>query len=247
VQQEIIDAYNEYDLIVVSQKLMHFCSVELGSFYLDIIKDRQYTAKSDGNARRSCQTALYHIVEALVRWMAPIMSFTAQEIWQELPAKGAQEREEFVFTGQWYDGFADYSESVEFSNEYWQQVLAVKTEVNRVLEVARKDKIIGSSLEAKLTLHVSTDYFDALSKLQNELRFVLITSHADVVLADSKPDSAGETELDGVWIDIEKAPGTKCARCWHIREDVGTNEEHPELCSRCIDNVDGDGEGRSYA
>lgn len=243
LQNEIIDAYNEYDLIVVSQKLMHFCSVELGSFYLDIIKDRQYTAKADGIARRSCQTALYHILEALVRWMAPIMSFTAQEIWQELPG----DREEFVFTGEWYQGFAEYSESEAFNNEYWQQVLAVKTEVNRVLELARKDKVIGSSLEAKLTLHVSKDYFEGLNKLQNELRFVLITSHTDVVLADSQPESADDTELEGVWVNIEKAPGTKCVRCWHHREDVGSNSDHPELCSRCVDNVDGDGEVRHYA
>lgn len=243
VQKEIIDAYNEYDLIVVSQKLMHFCSVELGSFYLDIIKDRQYTAKADCVARRSCQTALYHIAEALVRWMAPIMSFTAQEIWQDLPGQ----REEFVFTGVWYQGFEQYSESEEFNDAYWQKVLKVKTEVNRMLELARKDKVIGSSLEAKLTLHVSDEYFGTLEKLQNEMRFVLITSHADIVLTESQPETCGATELEGVWVNIEKAPGTKCVRCWHHREDVGSNTEHEELCSRCVDNVEGDGEVRLYA
>lgn len=243
VQQEIIDAYNEYDLIVVSQKLMNFCSVELGSFYLDIIKDRQYTAKTEGMARRSCQTALYHIAEALVRWMAPITSFTAQEIWSALPG----EREEFVFTGVWYDGFAQYHESSDFDNRYWQQVLAIKTEVNRVLEQARKEKTIGSSLEAKLTLHVSAPHFDVLQKLDNELRFVLITSLADIVLTDAAPAGKPETELDGVWISLEKAAGTKCARCWHIREDVGSHAEHEALCARCVENVDGEGEARLYA
>ncbi|BDX05693.1 isoleucine--tRNA ligase [Planctobacterium marinum] len=243
VQQEILAAYNEYDLIVVSQKLMHFCSVELGSFYLDIVKDRQYTAKGDGIARRSCQTALYHIVEALVRWMAPIMSFTAQEIWQALPGQ----RDEFVLTGVWYNGFENYSESAEFDNAYWQQVLRIKTEVNRALELARKDKVIGSSLEAKITLYVSDAHYKVLNRLENELRFVLITSQADVKPASDKPEDLNASELDGLWVQIEAAPGTKCARCWHIREDVGSHSEYEELCSRCVDNVEGDGEVRHYA
>ena len=243
VQQEILAAYHEYDLIVVTQKLMHFCSVELGSFYLDIIKDRQYTAKTDGVARRSCQTALYHIAEALVRWMAPIMSFTAQEIWQALPG----DRDEFVFTGEWYQGFSDYSQSEEYDNDYWQRVLAIKTEVNRALEQARKDKTIGSSLEASVTLHLNSAHHEVLSKLENELRFVLITSHANIQLADGKPEKGIATELEGLWIEINKAAGSKCARCWHIREDVGSHADHDSLCSRCIDNVDGDGEVRHYA
>lgn len=243
VQKEILAAYEEYDLIVVSQKLMHFCSVELGSFYLDIVKDRQYTAKGDGVARRSCQTALYHIVEALVRWMAPIMSFTAQEIWQALPG----ERDEFVLTDVWYQGFENYQESAEFNNAYWQQILKIKAEVNRALELARKDKTIGSSLEAKLTLHVTEAHYASLSRLENELRFVLITSLADVVQVSEKPEGLNDSELEGLWVSIEAAPGTKCARCWHIREDVGSHEAHPELCSRCVDNVEGDGEDRHYA
>lgn len=243
VQKEILAAYEEYDLIVVSQKLMHFCSVELGSFYLDIVKDRQYTAKGDGVARRSCQTALYHIVEALVRWMAPIMSFTAQEIWQALPG----ERDEFVLTDVWYQGFENYSESADFDNAYWQQILKIKAEVNRALEQARKDKTIGSSLEAKLTLHVTESHYASLSRLENELRFVLITSLADVVQVSEKPQDLNDSELEGLWVRIEAAPGSKCARCWHIREDVGSHDAHPELCSRCVDNVEGAGEDRHYA
>ncbi|XOV78887.1 MAG: isoleucine--tRNA ligase [Aestuariibacter sp.] len=243
IQQDIIAAYNEYDLLVVTQKLMQFCSVELGSFYLDIIKDRQYTAKTDSVARRSCQTALYHIVEALVRWMAPITSFTAQEIWQAMPG----DREEFVFTDNWYTGFDALQLNPEFGDDYWQHILKVKTEVNKVLEQARRDKTLGGSLEASVTIHTSGDNLKMLSALQNELRFVLITSKANVEEALSAPAGAVETDVEGLWVTLQKSPGDKCVRCWHYREDVGADEHHPEICSRCIDNVDGEGETRHYA
>lgn len=243
VQKDIIAAYNEYDLIVVTQKLMQFCSVELGSFYLDIIKDRQYTAKTDSVARRSCQTALYHIVEALVRWMAPITSFTAQEIWQAMPG----ERDEFVFTEQWYSGFDSLALSPEFGDSYWQEILKVKTEVNKVLEQARRDKTLGGSLEAHVTIHTSGETLKMLRSLEDELRFVLITSKADAQEAQTAPEGAAETGIAGLWVSLTKAAGDKCVRCWHYREDVGANKAHEELCSRCVDNVDGEGETRHYA
>lgn len=243
LQEEIIAAYDEYDLIVVTQKLMHFCSIELGSFYLDVIKDRQYTAKQDSQARRSCQTALYHIVEALVRWMAPIMSFTAQEIWEAMPG----ERSEYVFTEQWYTGFNAFSDEGKFDNQFWQQILSVKTEVNRVLEEARRDKTIGSSLEADVTIYADVDILPQLEKLEDELRFALLTSAAQVEPLDNAPEEAVATELAGIKVLLKNAKGTKCVRCWHYREDVGQNAAHPELCLRCVDNVDGEGETRQYA
>ncbi|UAA39991.1 isoleucine--tRNA ligase [Paraneptunicella aestuarii] len=242
-QKEIIKAYNDYDLINVTQKLMQFCSVEMGSFYLDVIKDRQYTAKTDSQARRSCQTALYHIAEALVRWMAPITSFTAHEIWQELPG----ERDEFVFTGEWYEGFGAAETQEGYDNRYWQQILLVKTEVNRALEQARRDKTIGSSLDAAVTVYASDDVRAQLAKLEDELRFVLLTSLADVQPLDAAPADAIETEMAEVKLVLTKAPGTKCARCWHHREDVGSNDKYEDLCLRCVDNVEGEGESRRYA
>ncbi|MCY7295940.1 isoleucine--tRNA ligase [Alteromonas sp. a30] len=243
VQAEIIAAYEEYDLIQVTQKLMHFCSIELGSFYLDVVKDRQYTAKSDSHARRSCQTALYHIAEALVRWMAPITSFTAQEIWEAMPG----EREEFVFTGEWYHGFDSIVADTELDNAFWQQILAVKTEVNRALEQARKEKTIGGSLEASVTLYAAESLKHNLDKLEDELRFVLLTSLANVEPINTAPEDAIKTEIDGLVLGLSKAPGTKCERCWHHREDVGANEKHADLCLRCVDNVEGEGETRRYA
>ncbi len=243
IQEEIIAAYESYDLITVTQKMMHFCSIELGSFYLDVIKDRQYTAKTDSQARRSCQTALYHIVEALVRWIAPITSFTAQEIWQAMPGK----RDEFVFTGEWYDGLDIAQANSDFDNDYWQQILAVKTEVNRALEQARRDKTIGSSLDASMTLYASDDLAQKIAKLEDELRFVLLTSLAEVKPLSEAPDNAIKTEMENLTLTLDKAPGSKCARCWHHREDVGANSTYDDLCLRCVDNVEGEGESRRYA
>ena len=154
---------------------MKFCSIDMGSFYLDIIKDRQYTAKSTSIARRSCQTALYLICEAMVRWMAPIMSFTADEIWKQMPGK----RSEFVFTEEWYQGLFELEASESMNNDYWEQIKQIRDEVNKQLENKRNDKEIGGSLQAEVTLYCSDQIADALEKLENELRFVLITSKGD--------------------------------------------------------------------
>lgn len=243
VQKEIIAAYESYDLIVVTQKMMQFCSIELGSFYLDIIKDRQYTAKTDSHARRSCQTALYHIVEALVRWMAPVMSFTAQELWQAMPG----ERNEFVFTETWYSGLPTKEVAGNFNDAFWLQVLAVKEQVNRALEQQRKEGNIGASLEANVTLYADEALTNSLAKLEDELRFVLITSAAKVVSSSQQPDGTLATDIAGLWLNIEKSTDGKCVRCWHYRADVGENNAHPELCHRCVDNVEGEGEKRQYA
>ncbi|GAA6170610.1 isoleucine--tRNA ligase [Colwellia sp. KU-HH00111] len=250
LQEEIVNAYNEYEFHVVVHKLMNFCTTELGGFYLDIIKDRQYTAKADSNARRSCQTAMYLIAEAMTAWMAPILSFTAQEIWQALPTPATGERDEFVFTGVWFDGLATMPTDTVLGNDYWSELLLVRTEVNRALELARKEKTVGKALEAQVTLYTTAGLADKLTQLGEELRFVLITSKASVEVvtdAEQVPDTADSTDVDGLWLSVSAATGTKCDRCWHVTEDVGANEAHPELCGRCVTNVDGDGEQRKYA
>lgn len=241
LQQEIVDAYENYQFHQVSQKLMNFCTVELGSFYLDVIKDRQYTAKTDGLARRSCQTALFHVVQAMVRWMAPIMSFTAQEIWEVMPGQHS----EFVFTEVWYQGL-DTVPAGQFDDAFWQQLLEVRDAVNKVLEVGRRDGKIGASLQAEVTLYAKGQLATDLTSIGDELRFALLTSTA-VVSSEAAPADAVATEMDNLFVVLNASTAPKCERCWHHRHDVGLNPAHPLICIRCVDNVEGAGEVRKFA
>ena len=245
-QKEIKEAYDNYQFHTVVQRLMRFCSVEMGSFYLDIIKDRQYTTKADSLARRSCQTALWHIAEALVRWMAPILSFTADEIWGYLP-KTATPRAEFVFTEEFYEGLFGLGENEKLDDAYWQQLIKVRSEVNRVLEIARNDKVIGGGLEAEVTVYANDEYRALLEQLGNELRFVLITSKAEVKALADKPADVAAGELEGIAVSVARSNGEKCPRCWHYSDKIGVNPEHPTLCPRCVENVAGNGEVRQFA
>ncbi|MGF1789722.1 isoleucine--tRNA ligase [Photobacterium profundum] len=242
-QEEIIKAYDEYNLHGVTQRLMQFCSVEMGSFYLDVIKDRQYTAKQGGHAQRSCQTALYYIVEALVRWMAPIMSFTADEIWNEMPGQ----RDKFVFTGEWFEGLFGLADDEVLNDEFWAEIQQVRGAVNKLLELARKDKVIGGSLQAEITLHANETLAAKLNTLEDELRFVLLTSKAAVAIADSMPEGAQETDVEGLFVTVNASEAAKCDRCWHHVADVGTIEGHEEVCGRCVTNISGEGEERKFA
>ncbi|TNV18890.1 isoleucine--tRNA ligase [Buttiauxella sp. B2] len=243
-QTDILASYESYDFHEVVQRLMRFCSIEMGSFYLDIIKDRQYTAKADSVARRSCQTALFHIAEALVRWMAPIMSFTADEIWAYLPGS----REKYVFTGEWYEGLFGLADSETMNNDYWDTLLTVRGEVNKVIEQARADKRVGGSLEAAVTLFADSELAAKLNSLGDELRFVLLTSGAEVADYAQAGDDAQQSEiLKGLKVSLRKADGEKCPRCWHYTTDVGQVAEHAEICGRCVTNIAGDGEKRKFA
>lgn len=243
LQKEIIEAYDSYNFHHIYQTVTHFCSIELGAFYLDVIKDRQYTCKSDGLARRSAQTALYHIVEALTRWIAPIASFTAEELWAALPGQ----REKTVFVGTWYDALTALDESTQWNSAYWNRMIEVRSAVSKPLEQLRNDKVIKASLTAEVALYCDGDLLSKLQALDDELRFVLITSGAVVKPLAEKSASAVESDLEGLWIDAGATEHAKCARCWHHREEVGQIAEHPELCQRCVDNVEGDGEVRHYA
>lgn len=242
-QEDIIKSYNEYNTHAVVQRLMQFCSIEMGSFYLDVIKDRQYTAKRGGHAQRSCQTALYYIVEALVRWMAPIMSFTADEIWNQMPG----ERDKFVFSGEWFEGLFGLSEGEELNDEFWTEIQSVRGAVNKLLEAARNDKTIGGSLQAEVTLYADDALAAKLNKLEDELRFVLLTSKAEVKSVNEKPSTAHETEVEGLFVEVKAAETEKCDRCWHHTADVGTIAGHEKICGRCVSNVEGEGEVRKFA
>jgi|TARA_R100000005_G_C5003293_1_gene211439 isoleucyl-tRNA synthetase len=243
LQSEIEAAYESYQFHVIYQKLHNFCSNDLGGFYLDVIKDRQYTTRADSRARRSAQTALYHIVEALVRWIAPILSFTAEEIWENLPGEHA----ESVFLGEWYQGLEVLEGSEAMGAAYWQQVMAVRAAVNREIEVQRAAGVVRGSLDTDVTLYVAAPLQTLLESLGDELRFVLITSGATLAPLDSAPADAAATELPQLRLQVHVSPAEKCERCWHRREDVGRHAQHPTLCGRCVDNVDGPGEQRRFA
>jgi isoleucyl-tRNA synthetase len=240
LQQEIIKAYDNYQFHLIYQKLHNFCVVELGGFYLDIIKDRQYTIKADAVARRSAQTALYHIVEALVRWIAPILSFTADEMWPFIPGV----HEGSVFAAEWYQLPTLPADTL--GDDWWQQIVDVKDAVNKVLEAKRANGEVGGSLSAEVTLYCDAALQEKLTALGDELRFVLITSTANVRPLAEAAD-AESTELEGLKVAVGKSSEAKCARCWHHRADVGHNHAHTEICLRCVDNVNGQGESRQFA
>ncbi len=243
LQEEVKTAYETYQFQHIYQKVHHFCVIDLGGFYLDIIKDRQYTAKPDGLARRSAQTAMYHVLEALTRWLAPIVSYTADEIWQYLPG----ERSESVFLETWYQGLVKLNDDAALNREFWQKVMAVRAAVGKELEKSRAKGDIGSSLNAEIELYCNVDFFDVLSQLANELHFIFITSNASVTTEHNAPTGAIQTEIDGIKLKVVVSEHQKCVRCWHQRPDVGKKPEHPELCGRCVENVAGDGEHRRYA
>jgi isoleucyl-tRNA synthetase len=243
LQEEVKAAYETYQFQHIYQKVHHFCVLDLGGFYLDIIKDRQYTAKANGVARRSAQTAMYHVIEALTRWLAPIISYTADEIWQYIPGV----RSESVFLEGWYEGLTKLDENTSMNREFWQKIMAVRTAVSKELEKSRGKGDIGSSLNAEVELYCNAELYEALSQLSGELHFIFITSNASLMADQFAPDDAIQTELEGVKLKVIVSEHKKCVRCWHQRYDVGEHVEHPELCGRCVENVVGDGEQRYYA
>ena len=237
LQEDVRSAYENYQFQTIFQKVHHFCAIDLGSFYLDIIKDRQYTAKTDGLARRSTQSAMFHVLEALVRWLAPILSYTADEIWQHLPS--LEKREASVFLSTWYAHLAPLEANTAFNHDFWQTVITVRADVCQALEHSRTNKEIGSSLAADVEINCDKNTFATLDKLGDELRFIFITSDATLTKNDANDYS--------IKTKVTPSSAPKCVRCWHQRAEVGANPAHPELCGRCIENIAGEGEKRLYA
>ncbi|MCZ6797160.1 MAG: class I tRNA ligase family protein, partial [Gammaproteobacteria bacterium] len=244
LQNELQHLYDSYQFHVAVQKIHNFCSENLGGFYLDIIKDRQYTTRSDSLARRSCQTAMFHLLEAMNRWVVPILSFTADEVWENMPGS----REDLgVFIAEWYEGLFAY-DNLAITPEVWNLLGQVRGEVSRTLEALRQDGKIGSGLDAEITIYAEQGLIDQLQVFGDELRFLFITSEAGFApLADLKAEPVHLETGFKILVEARASEHTKCVRCWHHREEVGSDSKHPELCRRCIDNVDGEGEQRRYA
>jgi len=238
LQQRIIDAYGRYDFAEVVQILANFCSVDLGSLYLDVTKDRLYTMQEGSRGRRSAQSAMYRIAEAFVRWIAPILGFTAEEMWGHLPSETGQgTREDNVLFTTWYDGLAPLPEDAPISAGDFTRLLALREQVARVLEPMRAAGTIGAALEAEIGLRCGVSDQNWLSPLAEELRFLFISGDVSVVADDDAKD---------VVVEAVRTGKDKCGRCWQHRADVGVHDSHPSLCGRCIDNVDGDGEDRHW-
>ncbi len=244
LQEQVTDAYHNYQFLRFYQKVHHFCAMDMGAFYLDIIKDRLYTMPENSPARRSAQTAMYHIAEAMVRWMAPVLSFTAEEIWQEIPGDHGRT----VLLSTWYDGLFPL-DNTDRERALWDRVMAVREAVSREVERLRTAGEIGSSLAAEVRLFASGELLTDLEFFGDELRFILITSEATVEDSALAPDDAVPCDLVGesLCIAVSASEQDKCIRCWHYREDVGGHAEHPEICGRCVENAVGSGETRRYA
>ena len=242
LQLELVEAYETYQFHHIYHKVHNFCSGELGGFYLDVIKDRQYTTQTNSIARRSCQTALYHMAEALSRWIAPILSFTAEEIWENLPGEHAAS----VFLSEWYElPASDASDGL--GDAFWSFCLAVRQDVNKAMEAERAQGNIRGSLDANVVLYATSELRQMLETLGDELRFVLITSGAELADIADAPAEALVGEVEGLKVLVSASDAEKCERCWHRRDDIGSFEEHPTLCGRCVTNVAGEGEVRHYA
>jgi isoleucyl-tRNA synthetase len=240
LQNDVVTAYRNYEFHSIYQEVHNFCVVELGGFYLDILKDRLYTTGAESRPRRSAQTALYHLADAMVRWLAPILSFTAEEVWSFMPG----ERSESVFLNTWHS-FPPGAERAGAID--WPAFIALKADVARQLERLRTAGQIGAPLEAEVTIYAPAEQAQHFAALGDELRFLLITSQAKVVATDTPPADSVPSHAENVWIEVKPSTQPKCVRCWHLRPDVGSDPRHPELCARCVINIEGPGEERKYA
>ncbi|WP_052103446.1 MULTISPECIES: isoleucine--tRNA ligase [Lysobacter] len=238
LQGRIIEACEDYDFPEIVQILANFCSVDLGSLYLDVTKDRLYTMREDSPGRRSAQSAMYRIAEAFVRWIAPILSFTAEEMWEHLPPVTADgPRAGNVLFTTWYDGLAPLPDDAPLSAADFKRLLALREQVSKVLEPMRAEGRIGAALDAEIGLRCGVADQNWLAPFIDELRFLFISGDVRMV-ADDK--------LAEMEVIAEPSTKPKCGRCWHHRADVGTHAAHPTLCGRCVDNVDGNGEHRKW-
>ena len=240
LQEEVLDAYRKYAFHSIYQSVHNFCIVDLGGFYIDVLKDRLYTTAEGSLARRSGQTAMFHIAEAMVRWLAPILSFTAEEIWRFLPGK----RAESVFLETWYAAPEAQADPID-----WPAFIQLRGDVVRELEKLRETGSIGAPLDAEADIYCTAAELGRFDALGAELRFLLITSEARVHQVTAPPagaTAATNTGSAGVWIAVKPAAAAKCVRCWQKRPDVGLNSAHPELCGRCVSNIEGPGERRLF-
>ncbi len=225
LQKEIIGHYQVYEFHPVVSKLQQYCSEDLGGFYLDVLKDRLYTTAPKSLARRSAQTALHQITQAMLRWMAPFLSFTAEEAWKMVGNSDTIFLEKFI----------DLPVGDDALLAKWNRICEIRNAVNKDIENLRADGKVGASLQAEVTVSAQHEDLALLQTLADDLKFVFIASAAKVVPGDA------------LSVAVTPSDKPKCERCWHYREDVGLNPAHPTLCGRCDSNLYGEGEVRTKA
>nr|WP_228736504.1 isoleucine--tRNA ligase [Xanthomonas euvesicatoria] len=232
LQEKIVAAYARYDFAEIVQALLNFCSVDLGSLYLDVTKDRLYTMAEDARGRRSAQSAMYHVAEAFVRWIAPVLSFTAEELWGYLPGQHVDN----VLFATWYDGLAPLPADAALTGADFDKLLVLREQVAKVLEPMRANGAIGAALEAEITVAADAQTAARWQPLAEELRFLFISGDVTVTAAST----------DDIFVSAQPTTKAKCVRCWHHQASVGSDPRHPELCSRCVSNIEGTGEQRRW-
>ena len=231
--------YSEFKFHKLIQDIINFCTLELGGYYLDIIKDRLYTSKSDGLSRRSAQKTCHILISYLNSWIAPILTFTAEEIYSKMP-----NAKDSIYLTEWFD--IDFSMD-NHEIDIYDSLYSIKPFVSRMIEEARNDNKVGSSLECKLDLICNDKLYQNINNISDELKFVFIVSECTLRLGNENDSYSIDKNPYKLSISISKSQNNKCERCWHLNETVGTIEDHPTICRRCSDNVYGDGECRKFA
>ncbi|QCI27111.1 isoleucine--tRNA ligase [Buchnera aphidicola] len=243
LQNKIIHLYEEYKFHEIIKKIIKFCSIKLGSFYLDIIKDRQYTTQKNSIARRSCQTVMYYIIHSLVRWITPILPFTAHEIWQYIPKKNHNQS---IFIKNWFKLKFNYLKTEIIQKKDWNTLNNIKYEINKLIEKEKKIKKINTSLETKIIFYAKDNIYHLLIKLKKELKFMLLVSQTKIKKYKYALKNTHNSIIPGLKILIKKYLGIKCPRCWHYFNKIKIINQDKNICNRCNKNNHENGENRIF-
>ncbi len=233
--KKVNEAYSGYEFHMMFHAIHNFCVVDMSNFYLDIIKDRLYTSKPDSKERRAAQTVMYEILQSLVRMLTPVLAFTTEEIWQYMPHR-AEDDIESIQLNSWPQVNEKYLDTK--LAEKWEKIFELRSDVSKALEIARANKTIGHSLNAKVTLYADGENLEFIKSIESDLVTVFIVSAVEIKnLADAPAAAQNGEEMPEIKVSVEQAPGDKCERCWMFSEFVGEDEKHPTLCKRCADVV----------
>ncbi len=232
VTQKALKAYEDYEYHILYHTIHNFCVVDMSNFYLDIIKDRLYTEKKDSFARRSAQTAMYMVLDSLVKLLAPVLAFTTEEIWANMPHTSKDDSYSVIFNDM--PSFKEELNDVSLL-EKWERISKLKDAVSKGLEIARTNKVIGHSLGASVTLYADGELLDFIKSIEKDLETVFIVSDVKIKALSEAEDAIDCEDVLGLKVKVSQAEGEKCERCWMIKTSVGENKDHPTLCSRCAD------------